>query len=100
MCSDITLACRYLDHILAGVFFRSKGENSVTYDNILKVERDATFHDCGILRLTLNDPNRRNALSEAMLGALDAEFGAASNNPNVRVVILAAAGPVFCAATI
>lgn len=51
----------------------------------------------GILRLTLNDPARRNALSEAMLAALGAGFDAASANPDVRVIILAASGPVFCA---
>ena len=32
----------------------------------------------GILRLTLNDPGRRNALSEAMLGELAAAFADAS----------------------
>ncbi|MDA0332934.1 MAG: enoyl-CoA hydratase [Proteobacteria bacterium] len=51
----------------------------------------------GILCLTLNDPNRRNALSEAMLVELGVTFDAASNNPDVRVIILAAMGPVFCA---
>ena len=51
----------------------------------------------GILRLTLNDPARRNALSEAMLTALGAAFDAASTNLDVRVIILSAAGPVFCA---
>ena len=51
----------------------------------------------GILRLTLNDPNRRNALSEAMLAALGAAFDTASGKSDVRVIILSAAGPVFCA---
>ena len=51
----------------------------------------------GIWCITLNDPNRRNALSEAMLAALGEAFDAASTNPDVRVIILAAAGPVFCA---
>ena len=51
----------------------------------------------GVLRLTLNDPDRRNALSEAMLAALDETFDAASTNPDVRVIVLAAVGPVFCA---
>lgn len=51
----------------------------------------------GILRLTLNDPETRNSLSESMLDALDAVFVAAAENPAVRVIILAAAGPVFCA---
>lgn len=51
----------------------------------------------GILRLTLNDVARRNALSEAMLGALGAAFVAAGSDPAVRVIILAANGPAFCA---
>ena len=51
----------------------------------------------GILRLTLSDPDRRNALSEEMLTALADAFDQAGDNPHVRVIILAAAGPVFCA---
>jgi len=53
--------------------------------------------DHGILRLTLNDPGRRNALSEVMLTRLAAGFADAGNNPAVRVVVLAANGPAFCA---
>ncbi len=53
--------------------------------------------DDGILRLTLNDVKRRNALSEAMLGALGTAFADAGRNPAVRVVVLAANGPAFCA---
>lgn len=51
----------------------------------------------GILRLTLNDAARRNALSEAMLAALGTTFAEAGADPAVRVVILAANGPAFCA---
>ena len=51
----------------------------------------------GILRLTLNDPDRRNALSEEMLAAFADALDQATDNPDVRVLILAAAGPVFCA---
>lgn len=51
----------------------------------------------GILRLTLNDTARRNALSESMLGALGEAFVKTGSNPAVRVVILAANGPAFCA---
>lgn len=51
----------------------------------------------GILRLTLNDARRRNPLSEAMLGALGSAIAEAGNDPAVRVVILAAKGPAFCA---
>ena len=51
----------------------------------------------GILRLTLNDPDRRNALSEEMLAVLADTFDRASDNPHVRVIILCSVGPVFCA---
>ena len=51
----------------------------------------------GILRLTLNDTGRRNALSEAMLTALGLAFKEAGINPLVRVIILAANGPAYCA---
>lgn len=55
------------------------------------------LEDDGVLRLTLNDVGRRNALSEAMLAELGAAFAAAGTNPAVRVIILAANGPAFCA---
>ncbi|MBQ0803902.1 MAG: enoyl-CoA hydratase [Sulfitobacter sp.] len=53
--------------------------------------------DDGVLRLTLNDAKRRNALSEAMLGALGTAFADVGADPSVRVIILAANGPAFCA---
>jgi len=53
--------------------------------------------DCGILRLTLNDARRRNALSDAMLTRLGAAVADAGANRQVRVVVLAANGPAFCA---
>lgn len=53
--------------------------------------------ELGILRLTLNDTRRRNALSEAMLTRLRAAFADAGTNPAVRVVVLAASGPAYCA---
>ncbi|MGV8987220.1 MAG: enoyl-CoA hydratase [Cypionkella sp.] len=61
--------------------------------DILQSDLDGT----GILRLTLNDVRRRNALSEAMLAKLGQAFAQAGANPAVRVVILAANGPTFCA---
>ena len=53
--------------------------------------------DEGILRLTLNDAGRRNALSEAMLAQLTAAFSDAGADASVRVIVLAANGPAFCA---
>ncbi len=51
----------------------------------------------GILRLTLNDEKRRNALSEAMLVALSDAIAKAGADANVRVVVLAHTGPAFSA---
>ena len=48
--------------------------------------------DDSVLRLTLNYPRRRNALSEAMLRQLGAVFTEASDNPSARVIVLAADG--------
>ena len=50
----------------------------------------------GVLRLTLCDASTRNSLSEAMLACLSEHFASASNDPAVRVIILAAEGPAFC----
>lgn len=49
----------------------------------------------GVLRITLNRPERRNALSEQLLTDLGSALDAAAADPSVRVIVLAAAGPVF-----
>jgi len=51
----------------------------------------------GIAILTLNRPAARNSLSEAMLQALSEALAAIARERAVRVVILAANGPAFCA---
>ena len=51
----------------------------------------------GVVTLTLNRPQAFNALSEAMLKALQAELDAVEGDGSVRVVVLAAAGKAFCA---
>ena len=53
--------------------------------------------DEGITTLTLNRPQARNALSQGMLTALNEAFAAIAADASVRVVILAGAGPAFCA---
>jgi enoyl-CoA hydratase/carnithine racemase len=50
-----------------------------------------------IATLTLNRPDARNALSIGLMDALDSELAAIAEDPSVRVVILAANGPAFCA---
>ncbi len=51
----------------------------------------------GVLRLTMNRPQAFNALSEAMLQALQTELDLVALDDSVRVVVLAAAGRAFCA---
>ena len=51
----------------------------------------------GVLTLTLNRPQAFNALSEAMLAALQTELHEIAADERVRVVVLAAAGKAFCA---
>ncbi|HLY53275.1 MAG TPA: enoyl-CoA hydratase [Steroidobacteraceae bacterium] len=51
----------------------------------------------GAITLTLNRPQAYNALSEAMLAALQRELDAIAADDSARVVVLAAAGKAFCA---
>jgi enoyl-CoA hydratase/carnithine racemase len=51
----------------------------------------------GIATLTLNRPEARNPLSEALIAALSSELTAIAAESAIRAVILGAAGPVFCA---
>lgn len=50
----------------------------------------------GLARVTLNRPDRRNAFDDRMAEALSQAFQSLGQNPSVRAVILAGAGPVFC----
>jgi enoyl-CoA hydratase/carnithine racemase len=51
----------------------------------------------GVVTLMLNRPHAFNALSEAMLAALQHEFDAIAEDTSVRVVVVAAEGKAFCA---
>ena len=53
--------------------------------------------DEGVPTLTMNRPQARNALSQGMLRALLDTFIEVSTDEAARVVILAGAGPGFCA---
>ena len=59
---------------------------------LLRVERDAE-----LAILTLNRPDQRNALSLELMNRLIAAFDELRAASDVRVVILGAAGPAFCA---
>lgn len=49
-----------------------------------------------IARITMNRPDKRNALDHALWDDLIAAFDQADNDPEVRVVILCGAGAAFC----
>ena len=51
----------------------------------------------GIAHLNLNAPERLNALSEAMLDALQGHFDALQGDRSVRAVIISGSGKAFCA---
>ena len=53
--------------------------------------------DDGVLTLTLNRPERLNALTEAMIDSLLEALRRAAVNPEVRAVVLTGAGRGFCA---
>ena len=50
-----------------------------------------------VARLTLNDPDHANVLSGQMMSALGDALAAAAADLEVRVIVLAAAGRIFCA---
>src|SRR5438309_809713 len=56
-----------------------------------------TEQAAGVLRLTLNRPQARNALSIELMTALVEALGRAAEDPHSRVVVIAGAGSAFCA---
>lgn len=58
----------------------------------IRIEREA-----GVLTLTLARPERKNALTNEMYGALADAIGSAADDPSTRVVLLRAEGDLFCA---
>lgn len=53
--------------------------------------------DAGVLTLTMNRPDRLNALSADMSAGLLANIQRAASDPSIKVVVLAGAGRAFCA---
>jgi len=51
----------------------------------------------GIATLTLNRPAQRNGLSMDLMGEMITSLAAIDADPTVRVVVIAGAGPAFCA---
>ena len=66
---------------------------ALTAQSELLVRNDAG----GVATLTLNRPNQFNALSEELLSALQNALEEIESDTSVRVVVIAANGPAFCA---
>ena len=64
-----------------------------TNDDGLLLRADAG----GVATLTLNRPGARNALSVGLMAALQKQIRAIEGDNTVRVVVIAANGPAFCA---
>ncbi len=60
-------------------------------DSLLSERRGA------VLRLTLNRPDKLNAIDLPLLDALTGALGEAGRDPEVRTIVLAGAGGSFCA---
>ena len=62
-----------------------------TESDLLRADR------AGVAWLTLNRPAARNALSLGLMAALEAELAHLAEDSNIGVVVIAGAGPAFCA---
>ncbi len=58
---------------------------------------DTTFDNRGVYTITLNDPEKRNALSRALTSELVDAMDRVDSDPAVRVAVITNTGSVFCA---
>lgn len=78
------------DILLFNFPLASRPTDTVTQTDVLYEQSAA------IATVTLNRPECRNALGLAVIESLEQVLTRISHDPSIRVVILAAAGPVFC----
>jgi enoyl-CoA hydratase/carnithine racemase len=71
--------------------------NATASEPLLLVDRPGPDNTSGILRLTLNRPRARNALSSALMRTLLEALEHSAADTSVRAIVLAANGPVFSA---
>ena len=64
-----------------------------TVEDLVRIETPAP----GVAKLTLNTPRSRNSLSRAMMSTLSNAIAEVTNDDTIKVIILAAQGPAFCA---
>lgn len=68
----------------------------VTTDAPLVIRQDSS-NNSGVATLTLNNPKQFNALSVALLSALQKALDEIAKDKSIRVVVIAAEGKAFCA---
>ena len=73
-----------------------KDTSVVTEHEPLVIRQDSRDNK-GVVTLTLNNPKQFNALSVALLSALQKELDAIAEDQTIRVVVIAAEGKAFCA---
>ncbi|WGS49001.1 enoyl-CoA hydratase [Paraburkholderia sp. D15] len=64
--------------------------------SLVEIEHDA-YGVPGVVRVTMNRPGAFNALSEALLDALQTALAGIAQSSQARVVVIAGAGRAFCA---
>lgn len=62
----------------------------------LRIERPERYADSGVVLLTLDNPDQRNAMSDAMTAAWTAAVDALAADPSVRCVVVTGEGSAFC----
>ncbi len=72
-------------------------DTSVVTENEPLVIRQDSRDNRSVVTLTLNNPKQFNALSVALLSALQKELDAIAEDQTIRVVVIAAEGKAFCA---
>lgn len=72
-------------------------DTSVVTEHEPLVIRQDSRDNSGVVTLTLNNPKQFNALSVALLSALQKELDAIAEDKTIRVVVIAAEGKAFCA---
>lgn len=72
-------------------------DTSVVTENEPLVIRQDSRDNRGVVTLTLNNAKQFNALSVALLSALQKELDAIAEDQTIRVVVIAAEGKAFCA---
>jgi enoyl-CoA hydratase/carnithine racemase len=70
---------------------RAARSGAAAEQSLLREDRE------GVARLTLNRPQARNALSLGLMTELEEALGRIAGDATVKVVVLAGAGPAFCA---